>query len=71
MAEGPEGTRLRRCVKVYPPPPAGRWGLVLELVRAGGVLQLEHRAFGVRHPDRPWQPSVYQVADRRLHAGEE
>jgi hypothetical protein len=24
-------------------------------------------AFGLRHPTRAWQPSVYQVADRRLH----
>jgi len=24
-------------------------------------------AFGVRHPRSPWRPSVYQVADRRLH----
>ncbi len=58
-------------MKVYLPPRLGRWGLVLEVVRARGELQLEHRAFGVRHPDRPWAPSVYQVAHRRLHAGEE
>jgi hypothetical protein len=31
--EGPEGTALGGCVKVYVPPPAGRWGLVLRLGR--------------------------------------
>jgi hypothetical protein len=24
-------------------------------------------AFGLRHPERAWQPSVYQFAHRRLH----
>ncbi len=67
LAEGPEGTRLAGCVKLYLPPPAGRWGLVLRLARAEEELVLYHLAFGVRHPERPWQPSVYQVAHRRLH----
>lgn len=67
LAVGPEGTRLAGCVKVYLPPPAGRWGLVLRLARAGDKVVLYHLAFGVRHPERPWQPSVYQVAHHRLH----
>ena len=70
MAEGPDGTRLPHCVKVYLPPPDGQWGLVLEVVRSQRTLQLAYLAFGLRHPDQPWQPSVYQVAHRRLHAGE-
>ena len=70
MADGPDGTRLPRCVKIYLLLPAGRWGLVLEVVRTEGKIRLEHRAFGVRHPSRPWHPSVYQVAHRRLHAAE-
>lgn len=70
MAEGPDGTRLPHCVKVYLPPPDGQWGLVLEVVRSRRTLQLAYLAFGLRHPDQPWQPSVYQVAHRRLHGGE-
>jgi hypothetical protein len=68
MNEGPEGTQLAGCVKLYLPPPTGRWGMVLQLGRAGQGLVLYHLAFGVRHPERPWQPSVYQVAHRRLQA---
>lgn len=28
---------------------------------------LVYLAFGLRHPTRAWQPSVYEVAYRRLH----
>jgi hypothetical protein len=41
--------------------------LVLRLGRDADQLVLYHLAIGVRHPDHPWQPSVYQVAHRRLH----
>ena len=67
---GPEGTQLGGCVKVYLPPPAGPWGMVLRLVRDGPGVALYCLAFGIRHPVQAWQPSVYRVADRRLHAGE-
>jgi hypothetical protein len=41
--------------------------VVLRLVHFEGELGLLCVAFGVRHPERAWQPSVYQVAHRRLH----
>lgn len=66
LAEGPEGTALPGCVKLYLPPPAGQWGLVLRLGRRSGEPVLYHIAFGMRHPDRAWQPSVYRVAHGRL-----
>lgn len=67
LAEGPDGTQLPGCVKLYLPPPAGQWGLVLRLALRSGEPVLYHVAFGVRHPGRAWQPSVYQVAHRRLN----
>jgi hypothetical protein len=36
-------------------------------VDAGGRPLLITLAFGVRHPRRAWQPSVYQVAHARMH----
>lgn len=66
-AEGRDGTRLAGCVKTYLPAPAGDWGMVLELrLDQRGRPLLHCLAFGRRHPRRPSQPSVYQVADRRL-----
>jgi hypothetical protein len=65
---GPDGTRLPACVKTYLPPPVGSWGMVFELRIDGDQRPfLACLAFGLRHPTRTWQPSVYQVADRRLH----
>jgi hypothetical protein len=66
LAESREGTRLAGCVKTYLPPPAGAWGMVFALAIDDDGPYLQHVAFGRRHPPRPWQPSVYQVADRRL-----
>jgi hypothetical protein len=67
-AEGRDGTRLGGCVKTYLPQPDGDWGMVFTGdVDATGAPVLVYVAFGSRHPTRPWQPSVYQVADRRLH----
>lgn len=67
--EGRDGTRLGNCVKTYLPDGAGPWRMVFEVVRPGAdrELVLAYRAFGLGHPEKPWQPSVYQVADQRLH----
>ncbi|MHB8660150.1 MAG: hypothetical protein ACYC91_19860 [Solirubrobacteraceae bacterium] len=64
-----DGTRLPNCVKIYLPGPGGRWRMVFEGLRetATGKLVLSFLAFGVAHPEHPWQPSVYQVAHQRLH----
>jgi hypothetical protein len=69
QAEGPDGTRLESCVKVYLPAPAGPHGMVFRIVRdRQGRLGLVYAAFGLRHPSPDMrQPSVYQVAHRRLH----
>ena len=67
-AEGTDGTSLPHCVKVYLPPPAGHHGMVLDIDRRGGRLVLAYLAFGLRHPGRDVrQPSVYEVAHRRLN----
>ncbi len=70
--EGPDGTRLAHCVKVYLPAPHGRHGMVFTIERDGrGRLRLSFAAFGLRHPSRASrQPSVYRIADRRLHSSE-
>jgi hypothetical protein len=61
-------TSLPNCLKTYLPAPDGAWGAVFELRRdPAAQLYLALLAFGRRHPDQPWQPSVYQIADRRLH----
>jgi hypothetical protein len=67
---GPDGTELEHCVKVYLPPPAGRWGMVLQFTRDhhSGELLLVYIAFGVRHhPADSHAETVYQRAHRRLH----
>jgi hypothetical protein len=67
--EGPAGTALDHCVKVYLPAPAGPHGMVFEIVRIRGRLRLIYAAFGLRHPPpESRQPSVYEVAHRRLTA---
>lgn len=65
--EGHDGTRLRGCVKFYIPQPAGQWGAVLVGDEKASKPALVLIAIGERHPDRPWRPSVYEVAHRRLH----
>lgn len=66
--EARDGTRLPGCVKTYLPPPDGAWGMVFRGERAqDGMPVLLCLAFGLRHPRTPWQPSVYEVAHRRLH----
>jgi hypothetical protein len=46
--------------------------MIFEVVRdtESRALLLAYRAFGVDHPQHPWQRSAYEVADYRLHAGE-
>jgi hypothetical protein len=66
--EGRDGTRLGGCVKIYVPPPAGHWGAVFTAEVVGGQPSLLLLAVGERHPERPWKPSVYEIAHRRLHA---
>ena len=64
---GRDGTRLVRCAKTYLPAPDGTWGMVFQLRLDNDQRPfLACLAFGVRHPTRSWQPSVYQIADRRL-----
>lgn len=69
--EGPGGTQLPHCVKVYLPAPDGPHGMVFEIERISGRLRLLYAAFGLRHPDPQMrQPSVYEVAHRRLRSRE-
>jgi hypothetical protein len=63
--EGRDGTRLGGCVKFYIPQPAGRWGAVLAADEEASKPALVMLAVGERHPDRPWRPSVYEIAHRR------
>jgi len=66
-AEGTEGTELPHCLKVYLPPPAGRFGMVFQVEIVAGRGQLRYIAFGVRHhPRESNAESVYEVAHRRL-----
>lgn len=65
--EGRDGTRLGGCVKFYIPQPAGRWGAVLTADEEASKPALVLLAVGERHPDRPWRPSVYEIAHRRYN----
>lgn len=65
------GTKLERCFKVYLPPAAGRFGMVLRIEVVEKRSQLRYLAFGVRHhPKGSHAETVYEVAHRRLHQGE-
>lgn len=65
--EGRDGTRLGGCVKAYFPQPAGRWGAVFAADEEAAKPALVLLAVGERHPDRPWRPSVYEIAHRRYN----
>jgi hypothetical protein len=71
-AEGRDGTRLPGCFKVYLPAPSGKFGMVLRFtIPEEGAPRLRYLAFGMRHhPKGSHAETVYQVAHRRLHAGE-
>lgn len=65
--EGADGTQLAHCVKVYLPPPDGKFGMVFRIERRNGKLRLVYAAFGVRHHPRDSNaPTVYQIAHDRL-----
>jgi hypothetical protein len=67
-SESREGIKLPACVKVYLPPPAGKFGMVLRFVRDDQGLALRYLAFGIRHhPHNSNAPTVYEIAHRRLH----
>jgi len=67
-AEGSDGTLLPHCLKVYMPPPAGRFGMVFQLEIVNGRGRLRYLAFGVRHhPRGSTARTVYQIAHQRLH----
>ena len=63
-----DGTKLPQCLKVYLPPPAGRFGMVFKFVVANDGPRLEYLAFGVRHhPPGANASTVYEIAHRRVH----
>lgn len=65
--EGRDGTKLPQCLKVYLPPPTGRFGMVFKFVIADGKPRLDFLAFGVRHhPAESSARTVYEIAHRRL-----
>jgi hypothetical protein len=66
--EGPDGTELPHCLKVYLPAPDGSHGMVFDIDRVDGRLRLLYVAFGLRHPrGNTRQPLVYEIAHRRLY----
>ena len=71
-AEGGDGTRLARCLKVYVPlvdrPASERpYAFVFELAVSGeGDVTLRLIAYGERHP-APATRCVYERAHKRLH----
>jgi hypothetical protein len=66
--EGRDGTSLPGCFKVYLPPPDGKFGMVFRFVRDADGLALRYLALGIRHHPRDSNaPTVYEIADRRLH----
>lgn len=61
------GTKLPQCLKVYLPPPAGRFGMVFRFVISDDGPRLDYLAFGVRHhPAGSNALAVYEIAQRRL-----
>ena len=65
--EGPEGTTLQHCMKVYLPRPDGKFGMVFRIELRHNEALLVYAAFGTRHhPRNSHAPTVYQIADRRL-----
>jgi hypothetical protein len=66
--EGPEGTALEHCMKVYLPRPNGKLGMVFRIELRENKALLVYAAFGIRHhPGDSHAPTVYELAHRRLH----
>lgn len=55
-------------MKFYIPRPAGQWGAVLSGDEEVSKPALVLLAVGERHPARPWKPSVYEIAHRRVNS---
>ena len=70
QAEGPDGTELPGCQKLYVGEPEGHGLVFAPAQTADGELVLVVLAFGERHPRGAGgaSESVYQVAHRRLRA---
>jgi hypothetical protein len=74
QAEGPGGTRLPGCRKLYVPlgkdaPSEAPYGFIFQLiVRADETLAWNMIAFGQRHPSDDKTRSVYERAHKRLHS---
>jgi hypothetical protein len=65
--EGPDGTELANCMKIYLPRPAGKFGMVFRIELHEGKSLLAYAAFGVRHHPRNSNAlTVYQLAHTRL-----
>jgi hypothetical protein len=60
---------LRRCDPEHRDGTRLRWRVIFQALYdpAAGQLRLAFLAFGVGHPEHPWQPSAYDVAHNRLH----
>lgn len=65
---GSDGTELGGCVK-FTLPLSGHWRMVLValVLRDGDSEAYLCLAVGQAHPRRGEGPSVYEIADRRLH----
>lgn len=72
-ADGPSGTNLPGCRKLYVPlgkeaPSEAPYGFVFQLVqKPDGNLAWSMIAFGERHPSDRKSRDVYERAHRRLH----
>ncbi len=70
--EGPGGTRLQGCRKLYIPldqegSSAAPYGFVFQLAKTESGFVWNFIAFGERHPDNPSTRNVYERAHKRLH----
>ena len=73
LPDGPDGTRLPGCRKLYVPlgkdaPSEARYGFIFQLiVKPDQTLAWNMIAFGERHPSDERTRSVYARAHKRLH----
>lgn len=62
-----DGTQLPQCLKVYLPPPVGRFGMIFKFAIVDDSPLLEYLAFGVRHhPPDSNARTVYEIGHQRL-----